>query len=166
MQEKQTVSFQPIIFQERTSWFVNLFVLYLFCVLLMTVVRAFHLMWTLKKHRKTNERGTPLESSSQTFWEICYSTIRSIRNFSHLTFLLSVLVLCWNATNILAGVAAEKVASLPFVAARFVSALVPFSMGIIFCSAQFFCAMFLESRVRRRRLMLDLKVSNPQAAGE
>ena len=157
MQEGQTVTFQPMNYEGSTPWFVNLFVVYLLYVLLMTAFRAIRLMWELRKHRKAQERESPIDSSSQAFWEVCNSNIRSIRNFSHLTFLFAVLVLCWNATDILAGVAAEKVASLPFVGARSAEALVPFSMGIIFSSAQFSCAMFLESRVRRRRLMLDWK---------
>ena len=162
MQEgPQTVEFQPI-YEGHVPWFVNLFVIYLFCVLLMTVVRTVRLMWTLRKHRKAQEREVPPESSSQSFLEICYSEIRSIRNFSHLTFLLAAVVLCWSVTNILAGVAAVKVACVPCVAARLADALIPFLMGLIFSSAQFSCAMFLESRVRRRRLMLDLKAIKPQ----
>jgi len=108
------------------------------------------------------EREAPLESNFQSFWENCYSTIRSIRNFSHLTFLLAALVLSWDATNILAGVSAEKVASVPYVAARLADALVPFATGIIFSSAQFSCAMFLEGLVRRRRLVLDRIAIKPQ----
>ena len=166
MQEEQTVSFQPIGYDGPNPWYVNLFVIYLLYVLLMTVVRAVRLMWTLRKHRKAQEREAPLESSSQSFWEICYSEIRSIRNFSHLTFLLAALVLSLNAIDILAGVATEKVASFPYVAAGLANALVPFLMGIIICSAQFSCAMFLESRVRRRTLVLDLKASKPRPPRE
>jgi hypothetical protein len=153
----QTVSFQPIGMDVHYPWFVNLFVIYLLCVLLLTLVRVGTLMWTLRKLRKLQERDVLSESDSQSFWETSYSKIRSIRSFSHLTFLLAVLVLGWNATNILAGVSMEKVSSSSYVAARFVEALIPFLMGIIFCSGLFGSAMFLESRVRQGRLTLDRK---------
>jgi hypothetical protein len=161
MQEgEQTVSFQPIGYEGHVPWFVNLFVIYLLYVLLMTVVRAVRLMWALRKHRKAQEREAPLESSSQSIWEICHSKIRSIRNFSHLTFLLAAVVLSWNVINILAGVSTAKAPSFPYVAAQLAEALVPFLMGIIFCAAQFSCAMFLEHLVRHRRLVLDQKPAN------
>ena len=166
MQEEQTVSFQPISYDGPEPWYVNLFLIYLLCVLLVTVGRVVRLMWVLRKHRKAQEREVPLESSSQSFWEICSSEIRSIRNFSRLTFLLATLVLSWHAVDILAGVATEKVASLPYVAGRLADALVPFSMGVIICSVQVSCAMLLESRVRRVRLVLDRKASKPQLPGE
>jgi protein-S-isoprenylcysteine O-methyltransferase Ste14 len=166
MQEDQTVSFQPMGYGGHTLWFENLFVIYLLYVLVMTVIRTVHLMWTLRQHRKAHEREKPLESSSQMVWEICYSKIRSIRNFSHLTFLLALLVLSWNVINILASVYTAKTPSFTYVAAGLANALVPFLMGIIFCSVQFSCAMFLENLVRRRRLMLDRKASNSQPPGE
>lgn len=161
MQEDQgqPVSFQPIGMDVHYPWFVNLFVIYLFCVLLLTLVEVVTLMWTLKKLRKPQVRDVLSESGSQSFWETSYSKIRSIRNFSHLTFLLAVLVLGWNATDILAGVSMEKVSSSSYVAARFEEALIPFLTGIIVCSGLFGSAMFLESRVRKGRLMLDRKTS-------
>jgi len=166
MQDEQTVSFQPIGYEGRVPWFVDLFVIYLLCVLLMTVARAVRLMWTLRKHRKAQSREALLESSSESLWENCYSVIRSMRNFSHLTFLLAALVLCWSAINILEGLTIEKVASLPYFAAGLAEALVPFLMGIIISSALFSCAMFLESRVRRRSILLDLKPSKRRPRGE
>jgi NADH:ubiquinone oxidoreductase subunit 3 (subunit A) len=160
MQEDQTVSFQPMSLEGRVPWFVNLFVIYLLCVLLMTVVHAIRILWTLRKHRRVQEREAPLESVSQSIWELCHSKIRSIKNFSHLTLRLAALVLSWNATNILAGVFTEKAPSFPYVAGELAEALVPFLMGIIICSAQFSCVIFLESLVRRRRIMLDRKQPN------
>ena len=150
MQEEQTVSFQPIGYEGHTPWFVNLFVIYLLYVLLMTVVRVVRLMWTLRKHRMVQENEAPLESSSRGFWETCHSKIQSIRNFSLLTFLLAVLVLSWNATDILAGVSTAKAPSVPYVAAQSAEALVPFVIGVFVSSALFCCAMFLESLVQRR----------------
>jgi hypothetical protein len=66
-----------------------------------------------------------------------------------------VLVLGWNVTNILAGISMEKVSSFSYVAARLADALVPFLMGIVFCCVLLVCAMFLESRFRRGRLMFE-----------
>ncbi len=90
-----------------------------------------------------------MKASAEGFWETRYSKIQSIRNFSHLTILLAA-VLCWNATNILAGVSTAKAPSFPFVAAELAQALVPFLMGITSSRCLFCCAMFLENLVRRR----------------
>jgi hypothetical protein len=166
LQEDQTVSFQPMNHEGRVPWFVSLFVIYLLCVLLMTFIRVVFLMWTLRKRRKAQEREVPLDSSSQGFWEDCQSTVRSIRNFSQLTFLLAALVLFWNATNILAGVSTAKAPSLSYVAADLADALVPFLSGIVLCTALFCSAMFLERLVRRRRLIIDRKAAKSQLAVE
>jgi hypothetical protein len=166
MHEEQTVSFQPIGYEGHIPWFVNLFVIYLLYVLLATVASAVRVMWTLRKDRKAEESEAPVESSSQDRWEVCHSKIRSIRNLSHLTFLLGALVLSWSTINILAGVSTAKAPSFPFVAAELAQALVPFAMGIIFCSGQFCCAMFLENRVRHSRHLLDRKLNKPQPSAE
>jgi hypothetical protein len=163
MQEEQTVSFQPMSHDGPVPWFENLFVIYLLCVLLMTVVRAIRLMWTLRKHRKAQKREALAESSSQSFWEACHSTIRSIRDFSRLTFLLAALVLSWDATEIFEGVSNAKAPSFPYIAGELARALVPFVMGVGICSAQFCCSMFLDRLIRLRKPMVDCK---PQPPGE
>lgn len=155
LQEEQTVSFQPIGYEGHTPWFVNLFVVYLLYVLIRTVGGTVRLIWTLRKMKKAQERETSVESSCQGLWETCDAKIRSIRNFSQLTFLLAALVLSWNTINILAGVSAAKAPNLPYVAAELAETLVPFTMGILFYFGQFCCAMFLESLVRRRRYLLE-----------
>jgi hypothetical protein len=78
MQEDQgqTVSFQPIGIDVHYPWFVNLFVIYLLCVLVLTLVRVGALMWTLRKLRKLQERDVVSEPDSQSFWEASYSKIR------------------------------------------------------------------------------------------
>jgi hypothetical protein len=153
-------------YEGPVPWFVSLFVIYLLCVFLIMSVRAVLLMWTLRKHRKAQQRGVPLDSILRAFEETCHSTIRSIRNFSHLTFLLAALVLSWNATNILAGVSTAKAPSLSYVAAQLAEALVPFLLGILLCTALFSCAMFLERLVRRLRLMPDRNAGKSQLLGE
>ena len=168
MQENQdqTVSFQPIGMDIHYPWFVNVFAIYLLCVLLMTFVRAGTLMWTLRKIQRVQKRDAPSsESDAQSFSETAYSTIRSIRGFSHLTFLLSVLVLGWYVTNILAGVSMENVSSFSSIAARFAEALIPFLMGIIFCCGLFGSAMFLESRVRHGRSMFVRRIWQNSSPG-
>lgn len=161
LQEEQTVSFQPIGFEGRVPWYVNLFLVYLLYVLLSTVADAIRITWTVRKYRKSQEHDLTREWSSHT-WECCHSRVRSIRNLSHLTFLLATLVLSWNVTDILAGAATEKAQNLSYLAGRLSQALVPFVIGIIFCSGQFCCAMFLESFLRRRRLPLEQKTSKRQ----
>ena len=165
LQEEQTVSFQPISYEGHTPWFVNLFVIYLLYVLVKTIVSAVRLIWIVRKYEKALESHASVELRSQGPWEICHSKIRSIRNFSHLTFLLAALVLSWNAVDILAGVWTAKAPSLPYVAAELAQAIVPFAMGIVFCSGQFCCAMFLESLARRRRHQLDRKANRLQLTG-
>src|SRR5258708_2583142 len=155
MQEDQTVSFQPMGHEGSIPWFEKLLVIYLLCVLLMTVVRAVRMMWTLRKHRKAQKREVLPESSSQSFWEACHSTIRSIRDLSLLTFLLAGLVLSWDATEIFDGVANAKAPTLSYIAGDLSRALVPFVMGLGICSAQFGCSMFLDRLIRRRRPMAD-----------
>lgn len=162
MQEDQsTVSFQPMSHEGPLPWFEKLFVIYLLCILLMTIVRTGRLMWTLRKHRKAQKREALPESSSQSFWETCHSTIRSIRDFSLLTFLLAALVLSWDATEIFDGVANTKAPSLPYIAGDLSRALAPFVMGVGICSAQFCCSMFLDRLIRLRRRMPDRKPHPP-----
>ena len=163
MQEDQTVSFQPMSHDGPVPWFENLFVIYLLCVLLVTVDRAVRLMWTLRKHRKAQKLEALPESTFQRFWEACHSTTRSIRDFSHLTFLLAALVLSWDATDIFEGVSNAKVTSLPYIAGELARALVPFLMGIVTCSAQFCCSMFLAGLIRLQRPTADCK---PQPPGQ
>ena len=156
LQEEQTVSFQPIGYEGHVPLYVRLFLVYLVYVLLSTVTNAIHIVWTLRKHRKSQEWE----------WERCHSRVRSMRNVSHLTFLLALLVLSWNATSILAGVSMEKVQSFSYLAAGLAEALVPFVVGIGFCAGQFCCAMFIESFLRRRRLLFDLKTNKTELTVE
>ena len=58
---------------DHYPWFVDLFVIYLLCVLVLTLVRVGTLMWTLRKLRKLQERDVPFGSVSQGFWETSYS---------------------------------------------------------------------------------------------
>ncbi|WP_109488956.1 hypothetical protein [Occallatibacter savannae] len=157
MQEEQTVSFEAVGFEVHVPWFVNLFLLYLLYVLLRTIAQAVWLVWDLRKTARAQKREAFIESDAETLWETCRARIRSIRNFSHLTFLLALLVLSWNATDVLAGISTAKAASLPSMAERLAQALVPFTMGIVFSSGQFCCAMLLESFVRRRKQLLARK---------
>ena len=73
MQEKQTVSFQPIGYEGHVPWFVNLFVVYLLYVLLTTVGSAVRVMWSLRKIRKASEREPRIELV------VCSAKIRSIQ---------------------------------------------------------------------------------------
>jgi len=161
MQEDQTVSFQPMSHDGPVPWFENLFVIYLLCVLLMTVVRTVRLMWSLRKHRKAQKLEALPESTFQRFWEACHSTTRSIRDFSRLTFLLAAFVLSWDATEIFEGVANAKSPSFPYIAGELARALVPFVMGVGICAAQFCCSMFLDRLIRLRDPLTDCKSQLP-----
>ena len=145
MQEEQTVSFQATDFGSHVPWFVSLFGFYLLIVLVMTVLRAVRVIRSLRQQRKAQK----LETSTDFTPFDPRSNIHLIKNLSHLTLLLAVLVLSWSMTNIFAGVSAVKAPDLASTAARLAQALVPFTMGIIFCTSQFCCAMFLRSLVRR-----------------
>jgi hypothetical protein len=55
------------------------------------------------------------------------------------------------------------VTSLPYIAGELARALVPFLMGIVTCSAQFCCSMFLAGLIRLQRPTADCK---PQPPGQ
>jgi hypothetical protein len=141
-------------------------VIYLFCVVVMTLVSAVRLILNVWKREMAHEREALVGSSSESIWDTCHFKIRSIRNFSHLTCLLSVLVLSLNATNLLASVIDAKASAFPYVAAGLADALVPFGLGIGICSAQISCAMFLEALVRNRRLMVHRKAGKVELPDE
>jgi hypothetical protein len=161
MQEDQTVNFAPS-YVGHVPWFATLFALYLLFVLLMTVVRAARLAWNLRKSRKAQEQRPPFTSSSQRFWEICNAKVRSIRNFSHLTFLLAVLVLAWNANDVMEMIWTKKTSGFEAVAGGLSESFTIFGAGIVVCIALFCCAMFFESLVLRQRRLLEQKGSESQ----
>jgi biopolymer transport protein ExbB/TolQ len=156
-QEEQTVTFDPCCMTRHFPWFVNLFVLYLLVVMILTVIRAVALLWALRKHRKAQKQARLLVADSRSFWDICNARTQSIRNFSHLSLLLSLLVLAWEGTNALSNVATEKVVGVRALADRFADALTDLSAGMVVCIALFCCAMFLERFVRRQKLSIEEK---------
>jgi hypothetical protein len=154
MQEEQTVTFSSS-YEGHVPWFATLFAIYLVFVLLMTVVRAARLAWNLKKNRKAHGQELPLTSTSERFWEICNAKVRSIRNFSHLTFLLAVLVLAWDATDIMAMIWTKKTSGFEAVAGGLSEAFTIFGVGIVVCIALFCCSMLFEQLVLRQKHMLE-----------
>jgi hypothetical protein len=159
MQEEQTVNFSPS-YEGHVPWFATLFFIYLLSVSLMTVVRAARLAWNLRKNRTAHEQKLP--ASSQRFWEICNAKVRSIRNFSHLTFLLAALVLAWDSTDIMAMIWTKKTSGFEAVAGGLSEAFTVFGSGIFVCVALFCCSMLFEHLVLRQRHMLEQNEGDSQ----
>jgi hypothetical protein len=161
-QEDQTVTFSPEFVDGPTPWFDRLFVLYLLFAIIIAVARSVALMWALRKHRKIQSPAAPLVLDSSSFWEGCHARTRSIRDFSHLTFLLSVLVFAMNGIDAMDAVATQKTAGVGAIAGATAGAFTTFSAGMIVCIALFCCAMFLERRVLRQRRLIDRNEIKPQ----
>jgi hypothetical protein len=151
MQEEMTVQFQPI-YEGHTSWFQRLFIIYLLSVLLITVFRSVRLIWRVRKLRR--QKSSASSGSSSEFlprWDSCQRDTESMKKFSHLTLLLSLLVLAMGSINVLAGVSTAKAPSVPYTAGYMADAITPFSVGIGVCIVLYCCAMFFDALLARRK---------------
>jgi hypothetical protein len=166
MQEGQSVTFQPYGLWGDPPWFEKVFAFWLLFVLIFSVVRAGGLVWNLRKRRKAEESGAALPMSCQSFWEICEAKVRAIKNFSHLTLLLALLVLAVDLTNAGEMFYTKKTSGFVAVAGAIADAFSIFSGGLIICVALFCCAMFLERYVLRQRQQLNRKTREAQLPGE
>jgi hypothetical protein len=160
-QEDQTVTFSPMGDGGSIHWFDRLFAFYILIVMIITVVRSVGLMWALRRHRRAQQHTMPLAPDSRAFWEICNARTRSVRNFSHLTLLASVLVFAMNGIDAMAAVATQKVAGVGAIAGATAEAFTTFSAGMVICIALFCRAVFLEHRVLRQKLLIDGQGSKP-----
>lgn len=154
MQEEQTVTFSPS-YVGHVPWFATLFLIYLLFVSLMTVFRAARLAWSLHNNRKAHEAKRPMITQALEFWEVCNAQVRSFRNSSHLTFLLAVLVLAWDATDIMAMVWTKKTSGFEAVAGGLSEAFTVFGAGIVVCVALFGCSMLFDHLVLRQRRIFE-----------
>jgi hypothetical protein len=129
MQEDQTVSFSPIGVEGEEPLFTRLFVVYLLVVLVLLLVRIVRLAVNLWKLRKAQKQSAPV-SLSESLLADCYAKTQSFRNFSALTFLVSLLNFAWFATDVFASISNQKITNVGFVLARIADGLVPFALGL------------------------------------
>jgi hypothetical protein len=156
MQEGMTVSFETMYLEPRITWFQKLFVLYLFSVLILTIYRTARVAWGIRKLRKLEAQVSSEETAQfRAFRDLCLQDTKSFREFSHLTLLLSLLVLAMGVTEVLMGVATEKTLVTSATAELMVEVITPFSAGIVGCIVLYCCAMFFDARLTRRRSKQD-----------
>lgn len=84
-----------------------------------------------------------------------------MKNFSHLTFLLSVLVFAMDGIDAMDAVATQKTSGIGAIAGATAEAFTTFSAGMVICVALFCCAMLLEHRVTRLKLPVEREGIKP-----
>jgi hypothetical protein len=152
LQEEQTVAFQPM-YDVFVPWYIRLFHLYLALVVLLTVLRSAHLIWTLRTPETAVHRSeTFTHVRSQDFWEHSYVKAQSLKTLSHLTFLISITALLWSLADDLTQVATQKTAGIGAIAGALADTLRTFSAGIVISTALFCVAVLCERLIRRRKL--------------
>jgi len=156
LQEEQTVRFDPMYIDVFVPWYIRLFHFYLALVLLLTVLRSVHLLWTLRTRGTAARRFEAFSDlRSQDFWEHSYLKAQSLKTLSHLTFLISIIALLWSLADDLTQVATQKTAGIHAVAGALADTLRTFSAGIVVSTAVFCASVLCERLVRRRKLGTD-----------
>jgi len=135
--------------------FTRLFVLYLFCVGVLLLVRVVQIVLMMRKARKAQVSADKIGVSYELLYDKIRSKAHSLRGFAVLTFLLSMLDLTWSASDILLGLRTMKAANYTFVLARMGDSLVPVSFGLIICVALYLSDMVCESALKGRQLALQ-----------
>jgi hypothetical protein len=143
MQEDQTVAFQPI-YEGYLPWYSKLFLIYLFVVLAVILVRIVKFVWNLLRLRKLQRAEGHDSSQIHLLWTKCYAKAHSLRGLAILTFLLSLLDFSWWTSDILRTVRTAKTPGLAYILQAVADALAPFSIGILFCVVLYVCAVFGE----------------------
>lgn len=165
MQEDQTVNFQPMYDGYSQPWITKLLVLYLLFVLVLFVVRVLEIGLTLRSLRKLQKHPGRDPITPDTLWSNCCMKARSLKSFATLTFLLSLLDFTWSVSDILFNVRTEKTVNAAFILPSMGEALVPLSLGLIFCVALYVTSMVAESALRRSRFAVTVvKSKNERSA--
>lgn len=158
LQEGQSVGFEPItVCYVHHPWYVNLFILYLAIVLLLAAGCLVRLLWTLRKRRtaaKNHEAARGLETPNLR--ELSTLKVKSLRNLSHLTALISLLILSWSLSDHFVNVITQKVAGIGPLAAAAADALTTFSAGILVSTVLFCIAVLCERLIQRHKLTDNL----------
>jgi hypothetical protein len=150
----EEVGWDPM-YEGQLPWFTKVFVIYLALVLLVSAFRAINLLWRIRWLQKT-QKGIPNQvAASISSWESRYAKVASIKNLSMLTFLLCVLFLAWSTTQVLLGIAVQKVTGSAFLAGAMVEVLTTFSLGIFVCAVLYAVAMFCEGALARQKARFD-----------
>jgi hypothetical protein len=122
----------------------------------LTIYRATRVAWGILKLWKLEAENSSNEGSDfQAYWYLCHRYKESFKKFSHLTLLLSLLVLAMGSINVLAGVSTAKAPSVPYAAASMADAITPFSLAIVVCIVLYCCAMFFDAMLARRKSKRD-----------
>jgi|HubBroStandDraft_1064217.scaffolds.fasta_scaffold18542_4 Na+/H+ antiporter NhaD/arsenite permease-like protein len=152
LQEEQTVTFQPEYIWVSHPWYVNLFSWYLLFVFLLGIVGSIQVVWSLRKLRIASRQSeSHSESISQERSEPLRAKASSFRNLSHLTVLISIIVLFSSLSDAFMEVATQKVAGIRAIAGAVADTLTISSGGVIIATGLFCIAIFCE------RLRLDRK---------
>jgi hypothetical protein len=92
-----------------------------------------------------------LKSAAQDPWELLLVKARSLKNLSHLTVLLSVLILSCSMSDHFSAITTQKVAGIWAIAGAAADALTTFSAGIVVAIVLFCIAVLCERVIHRRR---------------
>jgi hypothetical protein len=130
-------------------WFTKLLVLYLLIILVVFVTRVVRLTWSLRTLRRQQMQGGPASLSLEALWADCFNRARSFKTVATLTFLLSLLNFTLCMSDILFGVRTAKTVNVAFLLPRIGEALVPLSLGLIFCTGLYVGGVLAESALRR-----------------
>jgi hypothetical protein len=149
-EEGQTVGFSPADLGHYFPWYVKLLLCYLLFVSVFAIVGSVGLAWEWYKLRNSTRKpeASPF-LRSQVYWELWKVRAKSCRNLSHLTILLSVLVLAISLCNALDAVATQKFAGGGALAWAAEDALIPFSWGMIDATVLFCVAHSCEHLIRQ-----------------
>jgi hypothetical protein len=150
MQEEQTVPFSQMYVDGREPWFTQLFVLYLLVVLVLFLVRIMRLTVNLRKLRNAQKQSAPASFTDNLFAD-CHAKAQSFRDFSTLTFLVSLLNFAWFTTDVFSAIWNQKTTNVAYVLARIADGLVPLVLGLTFCVVLYIAAMSSEAALRRRK---------------
>ena len=140
MQESTTVQWSPM-YEVRLPWSTRLFILYLTVVLLLFCFRAIRMFWHLRSLRNTAKESKEFSQMLDS----CHAKATSIKNWSALTFLLSVLVSAWSMTVMLRGISVQKVTGTAFLAGAAAEVLMMFCSGMLVCTILYSFAFLCET---------------------
>lgn len=149
MQEDQTVSFQPMYVDGPLPWYERLFALYLLAVLLIYLFRVVRLAINLYKLRKEREQflAAPVANALLTD---CYARVRSFKEISVLTLLISSLCFTWYTADSFSSVITAKAADFAFVLREVANALGSLMAGLVLSIVLYSTAMLSGAMLSRR----------------
>ena len=150
MQEEQTIAFQPI-YEGYSTWYSNVFFIYLFVIIVVIIVRVVTVGLSLRKLKKMQQTGGADLSEIDLHWSRCYAKAHSFRGIAIFTLLLSLLNFTWLTSDILKTVRTAKTPGLSYILQAEADALGAFSVGILCCVVLYLCAVLGERILNARK---------------